>query len=102
MVAILDYGLGNIRSVVNAIDLLGAELRTIQDPEELEHFDQLIFPGVGSFGTCIDTLRTKHLDEAVKVFAASGNPVLGICLGMQVMATTGTENGEQTGLELID
>jgi glutamine amidotransferase len=103
MLAIVDYRMGNIHSLSNALAFLGCEVRVSRDPEVLLAADKLILPGVGAFDAAMANLRTFGLvgvlDEAVK---GRGVPVLGICVGMQIMASRGTENGLTEGLGWID
>jgi imidazole glycerol-phosphate synthase subunit HisH len=85
MIAVLDYGMGNLRSVARAIERVGGEAAITADPMEAAGAGALILPGVGAFGACMSNLRTSGLDEVVTEFAASGRPMLGVCLGMQVL-----------------
>jgi glutamine amidotransferase len=101
MIGILDLDLGNLRSVANAVDVVGHDAQIIQQPEKLSEVDHLIIPGVGCYRTAIERLRQQHFEPAIKAFAARGNPVLGICLGMQLLSSTGDEGGRCTGLDLV-
>ena len=101
MVAVVDYGMGNLRSVYNAVDLLGYEAEIINQPDDLLSFDRVILPGVGSFGICINNLCESGFDQALKSFIKTGKPLMGICLGMQILAETGCEGGTFEGLNLI-
>jgi imidazole glycerol-phosphate synthase subunit HisH len=84
-VAIVDYGVGNLFNVRRAIEHVGGAADILRDPEALRRADRLILPGVGAFEAGIDSLRREGLDGVVREFAASGKPVLGICLGMQLL-----------------
>lgn len=103
MLAIVDYRMGNIHSLGNALAFLGCEARVSRDPEVLLAADKLILPGVGAFDAAMRNLRDfgliEVLDEAVR---RRGTPVLGICVGMQIMARYGTENEPSEGLGWID
>jgi glutamine amidotransferase len=99
VIAVVDCGMGNLHSVRLAFDRLGAEVAVVQPPEELRQAERIVFPGVGAFGECVRRLResgfTAALEEEV---LRKGTPFLGICLGMQVLAETGEENGVHAGL----
>lgn len=101
--AVIDYGMGNLLSVNNAIEYLGFDSETISNPNLLSDFDKLILPGVGSFKQCVYNLENKGfvkiLNEEV---IYKKKPILGICLGMQVMAKKGYEGGEFNGLGWFD
>lgn len=101
MVAVIDYGMGNLRSVYNAIDLLGFEASIINDPNKLKGFERIILPGVGSFSKCMQNLGDLGFSQAIKDFVLTGKPIMGICLGMQVLSEKGLEGGEYNGLSLI-
>jgi glutamine amidotransferase len=102
MVAVVDYGMGNLRSVYNAIDLLGFEVNIINSPDKLNDFDRIILPGVGSYGVCMKNLNSSGFSQAIKEFVNTGRPLIGICLGMQVLSDKGLEGGEFQGLGLIE
>lgn len=102
MIAIIDYGMGNIHSVRNAFDYLGYEAVITGEPEILRRADSLVLPGVGAFGQCMRNLRESGLDEVLtEAVLRQGKPFLGICLGMQVLADTGLEKGTYEGLGWI-
>ncbi len=101
MLAIVDYGMGNLRSVQKAFELLGKPAVIIQNPDEVRRAERLVLPGVGAFGDAIATLKRTGLAEALKEFAASGRPLLGICLGMQLLVEEDFEDGRHVGLGLI-
>lgn len=100
-VTIVDYGSGNLRSVARALERCGAEPVLCSDPVELEQAERLLLPGVGAFADGMAGLRERGLDEPIRRFAASGRPLLGICLGMQMLATVSQEFGSHDGLGLI-
>ena len=101
MIGILDYGMGNLRSVRKALEFLGGSAAVSADAAELDGCDRLILPGVGRFGAGMRNLRAAGLDGYVKRRAADGTPVLGICLGMQFLLDESKEEGVFKGLGLI-
>ena len=101
MIAILDYGMGNLRSVQKALQYLGADARIVSDPAEADRASRLVLPGVGAFRDAAERLRASGLDEALLRAARAGKPVLGICLGMQLMFAQSEENGVYEGLGLF-
>ncbi len=101
MVAIIDYNMGNLASVYNACKLLDTDAKIISDPNELKNFSRVILPGVGAFGDAMEHLKQTGMQEAVKEFAKSGKPMIGICLGMQLLFESSEEFGEHKGLGLI-
>ncbi len=100
-IAIVDYNMGNLSSVKNAFLKFGVEAKVVKDPEMLKSFDKLVLPGVGAFGDAMEHLKKRGLDEAVKEFAKSGKPLLGICLGMQLLFDDSDEFGTHKGLGLV-
>ena len=101
MLGSIDYGMGNLRSVLKAIEFLGGEGRVTARAEELDTCEKLILPGVGSFGAGMENLRRGGLDEYVRRRAAEGTPLLGICLGMQFLLEESEEEGLFQGLGLV-
>ena len=101
MIAIIDYGVGNLFSLSRSLEYLGIESVVTDDIEQLAQADQIILPGVGAFGDAIAKLREHQLEEPVKKLAAAGKPLLGICLGMQLLFEKSTEFGEHQGLGLL-
>jgi len=101
MIHIVDYGAGNLFSVKNALDYLHIENKITADPQELCRADGIILPGVGAFRDAMTMLNESGFTEAIKVQAAEGKPILGICLGMQMLFEKGYEFGETDGLGLI-
>ena len=101
MIGIVDYNMGNLASVINAFAKVGADATLESDPSKLAQYDKLILPGVGAFGDAMAHLKSNGMDEAVKAFAASGKPLLGICLGMQLLFDSSEEFGSTEGLGLI-
>jgi len=101
MIGIVDYNMGNLASVINAFKKVGAAAVLESDPTKLDQYDKLILPGVGAFGDAMAHLQSNGMDRAVKAFAASGKPLLGICLGMQLLFESSEEFGTHQGLGLI-
>lgn len=104
VIALVDYGAGNLHSVENALRKVGAQVKVTADPDVLRAADRIVLPGVGSFGACAAGLRAeKGAIEAMRerVFVG-GAPFLGICVGMQLLATRGLEYGETAGLDWIE
>jgi glutamine amidotransferase len=93
--------MGNLASVINAFTKVGADATLESDPAKLDQYDKLILPGVGAFGDAMEHLKENSMDKAVKNFAASGKPLLGICLGMQLLFESSEEFGTTQGLGLI-
>lgn len=100
-IAIVDYGLGNIFSIQRAIGSLGFDSSCTADAKEILKADRLILPGVGAFGDGMKELKAHGLDQILKEYAKTGKPILGICLGMQLLLTTSEEFGLNDGLNLI-
>ena len=102
-VTVIDYGMGNIWSVLAALRFLNVDARTSSDPAEIVQSRYLILPGVGSFRRAMESLRAGGLDRAI-IDAVRGNRsnILGICLGMQLLGSWGSEDGETAGLGLVD
>ncbi len=101
-IAIVDYNMGNLRSVKNAFHKLGASATIEKDPEKIKTYDQLLLPGVGAFGDAMEHLKRSGMQEALLEFAKSGKYMLGICLGMQLLFQKSYEFGEHAGLGLIE
>ncbi|HZA61131.1 MAG TPA: imidazole glycerol phosphate synthase subunit HisH [Actinomycetota bacterium] len=91
-VAVLDYGMGNLRSVARAVERVGGEPVVTDRTETAMQADGLVVPGVGAFGACVGPLRERRLDRAIFDFLDAGRPVLGVCLGMQVLFEHGEES----------
>ncbi|WP_042168840.1 imidazole glycerol phosphate synthase subunit HisH [Paenibacillus gorillae] len=101
MIAIIDYGMGNLHSVSKAVERLGYEAVITADPAVIAAADGAILPGVGAFGDAMDNLRETGMDVVTKAYAASGKPLLGICLGMQLLFSQSEEHGINEGLSLL-
>lgn len=101
MIAIIDYGVGNLFSLKSSFAAIGAETVVTGDPEIIHKADKLILPGVGAFGDAAALLRRNSMDKSVIEEAQSGKPLLGICLGMQLLFAYSAEYGRHDGLGLI-
>ncbi len=101
MIGIIGYGMGNLRSVANALEHLGAPCEVVETPERAREAEKLILPGVGAFGEAMSLLEAKGFVDALPELAREGRPLLGICLGMQLLADVSSEHGEHRGLGLI-
>jgi len=101
MIAIIDYGVGNLYSLSRSLDCVGLENRVTRDGALLRAAERIILPGVGAFGDAMEKLRATGLVPVVKERAAAGVPLLGICLGMQLLFERGYEYGEHEGLGLL-
>jgi glutamine amidotransferase len=100
-IAVLDYGMGNRRSVQKALEHVGARAEITRDPAALAAADGLVVPGVGAFPAAMESLEELDLVQPIRAAAAEGRPVLGICLGMQLLFERSTELGDTAGLGLI-
>ena len=102
MIAIIDYGMGNLRSVFNAFEVLGIEASIADGPAGLREASGVVLPGVGAFGDGMRNLRERgFIEELEKQVVAGGKPFLGLCLGLQLLGTRGFEHGENAGLGWI-
>ena len=100
-VIVVDYGMGNVLSVCRALERCGASVLLTRDHDAVAKADRLVLPGVGAFGDCMKALKSLELVEPIKAFVASGNPFLGICVGMQILFDFGEEFDGYPGLGLI-
>jgi len=101
IISILDYGVGNIFSLTKAFELCGAEVRLISEPSQLKNVDKLILPGVGAFAKAMDELNKRNFTDSIKEYALSEKPLMGICLGAQMLLSESYEYGIHAGLDLI-
>jgi len=101
MITIVDYQMGNLRSVQKGIQFAGGAARISSDPAEIATAEKLVLPGVGAFGDAMAELRTRDLVEPIRDFIDSGRPFLGICLGLQLLFEKGFEHGEHQGLGVL-
>ena len=98
---IVDYGMGNLRSVENALVAAGGDPLVSADPDVVRKAERLILPGVGAFGDAMENLRRGGMDIAIRDATAAGTPLLGLCLGLQLLFTSSEEFGNHEGLNLI-
>lgn len=101
MIGIVNYNMGNLASVQNAFAKLGEKAVVEDNPRNFNNYDKLILPGVGAFGDAMEHLRERNMVDALKEYAASSKPILGICLGMQLLFESSEEFGKHEGLGLI-
>ena len=101
LVAVLDYGIGNLSSAQKALVRTGADARLTRDPGLVADADGVVLPGVGAFGACMDALRASGLEPVVHAAVESGRPFLGICVGMQMLFDASDEDPTHTGLGVI-
>ncbi len=101
MIGIVDYNMGNLASVINAFKKVGADAKLESDPSKLSQYAKIILPGVGAYGDAMEHLKSNGMDEAVIAYAKGGKPLLGICLGMQLLFESSEEFGAHQGLGLI-
>lgn len=101
MIAIVDYGVGNLFSLKSSFAAIGEDVLVTGDKETIKAADKIILPGVGAFGDAAEKLRNTGLADVLKEEAATGKPILGICLGMQLLLEKSYEYGEHEGLGLI-
>ena len=101
MIAIIDYGVGNLFSLKSSFAMLGEQAVVTADPNEIDKADRIILPGVGAFGDAADKLNKSGLADVIKKQTENGKPLLGICLGMQLLFDKSYEYGEHEGLHLI-
>jgi glutamine amidotransferase len=101
VIAVVDYKMGNLASLLNSLKSIGAEAKIVRDPSELSRCDRAILPGVGAFGDAAEHLKTSGLDEAIGVFARSGKALLGVCLGLQLLFESSEESPKARGLGLL-
>ena len=101
MIASIDYGVGNLFSLRSSLNKIGADTVVTADPAVIAKADKLILPGVGAFADAAKKLRDSSLDKVIKAEAAAGKPIMGICLGMQMLFEKSYEYGEHEGLGLL-
>lgn len=102
MIAIIDYGMGNLTSVKNSLEFIGYSAQLVEQKDELANYDTIIIPGVGAFAKAMEALQTSGMDMAIKDFAKQGKKIVGICLGMQLLFEESYEFGYCQGLGLIE
>ncbi len=101
VIAVIDYGIGNLHSAQKSLETCGADARLTADPDVIASADGVVLPGVGAFGACMDALRSAGLDTPTLDAVASGRPFLGICVGMQMLFSRSEENTDVPGLDII-
>ncbi len=101
MIAVVDYGMGNLRSVAKALARVGADVEVTADARRIERAGGVVLPGVGAFGKCMENLRSAGLDGCVREVAKSGRSFLGICVGMQILFEESEEFGPVQGLGIL-
>jgi len=101
MIAIIDYGVGNLQSVMNSLKFIGADAIITSDKNKIADASHIILPGVGAFGSAMENLKKFEFVDLIKDEIQKGKPFLGICLGMQMLLSTSTELGEYKGLDII-
>ena len=101
MITIIDYGIGNLRSIEKAFEVVGADIVRSDRPEDIRRGDKIVLPGVGAFGACIDEVRRRNLEEAILEAIQEGKPFLGVCVGMQLLFEIGEERGHHQGLGIL-
>ena len=101
-ICVVDYGMGNLTSITNALRFLDHEVSLITEPEELSDYETIVLPGVGAFAKAMECLRQKKLDEALLEATYNGKKTIGICLGMELLFSRSFEFGEHSGLDLIN
>jgi glutamine amidotransferase len=101
VIAVLDYGIGNLRSAEKALQHVGADARLVGDPRAAADASGVVLPGVGAFGACARALQDSRLDEAVRLCISDGRPFLGICVGLQLLFEGSEEDPDSPGLGLM-
>jgi len=101
MITIIDYGIGNLRSIEKAFETVGATVRRTDDPDTVASAERLVLPGVGAFRACIDEIRRRTLEAPIHDAIDRGAPFLGVCVGMQLLFETGYEKGVHEGLGIL-
>ncbi len=100
-IAVVDYSIGNLRSAAKALEAAGASVVVTNDPHELDRADGVVLPGVGAFRACMDMLKSIGLAEVMVAIATSGRPLLGICIGLQLLFDESQEDGPVDGLRVM-
>jgi glutamine amidotransferase len=101
VIAVVDYGMGNLRSVAKALERVGAAVEVTSDAARVAAADAVVLPGVGAFGRCMENLKDAGLESCVREAAASARPFLGICVGMQILFEESEEFGPVAGLGIL-
>jgi len=101
LIAVIDYGMGNLRSVTKAFEKLGADVEVVSSPKQLALADKVVLPGVGAFADTMEGIRKRGLEGTVREFISSGKPYLGICMGYQILFGESEEGGDHKGLGIL-
>ena len=101
-IGIIDYEMGNLQSIINALNEIGSPSCLVSDPQKINSYDKIILPGVGAFQKAMKNISKNGLLDALNEYKKKGKPILGICLGMQLMCSSSTEDGFCQGLNWID
>ncbi len=101
MIAVIDYGMGNLRSVQKALERAGGDIQLVRTPADLSRAEKIVLPGVAAFGDAMDQLRSQRLISPIVKAVEEGIPYLGFCLGLQLLFDVSYENGQHTGLGLL-
>ena len=101
MIGIIDYGMGNIRSVQRALERAGGDTRIVMSPDQLKGVDKIVLPGVAAFEDAMTQLKSQDLLDTIIESVEGGTPYLGFCLGLQLLFDVSYENGEHKGMGLI-
>lgn len=96
-IGLLDYGVGNLKSIWNAFNYLGLNIQIIKNPIEIKNYDKLILPGVGSFKNCMNKIKNHNFDDEIRNYVANKKILLGICVGMQMLCESSSEDGFTKG-----
>ena len=102
VIAVIDYGIGNLRSAYKALVAVGADTKLIDDPRDLGHPDGIVIPGVGAFGAALNAFRSRGFEDKVRGLIEGGTPTLGICVGMQMLYESSSESKDSVGLGILD
>ena len=101
MLCIIDYGIGNLRSIEKALQAVGADVIRSDRPEDILSAERVVLPGVGAFGACADEIHRRNLVDTIHEVIAHGTPLLGVCVGLQLLFEYSDEMGHHTGLSII-
>ncbi|MEI7836995.1 MAG: imidazole glycerol phosphate synthase subunit HisH, partial [Planctomycetota bacterium] len=101
MIGVIDYGIGNLRSVQKALQRVGGDAQLVTTPEQIAQADKIVLPGVAAFGDAMEQFRQRGLIEPVRAAIARGTPYLGFCLGLQLLFETSSEDGDHAGLGVL-
>ena len=100
-IGIVDYGVGNLKSIFNAFNYLGLDVEFITNPIDIKNYDKIVLPGVGSFKYCMDRIKLTNFQEEIKNFVTNKKMLLGICVGMQMLCSSSSEDGLTDGFDFF-